>query len=158
VTGTEAFAFFALEVVRACTQLGVTVPAVRPIEQHQATVMSTPLALAYIDPKFWWEDQEEVIIKWSTLWLYADNKKMLRCVARHEAAHLALGHGLSYTKADALEAENQANDLIVALWNETRNCGLVLEGVYEPRPQSAQNRKPPRVRLRTYQGVPLRTP
>ena len=120
MTGAGALLYFTAQVAIVSQQLHVDMPQVRAISEDQRSALSSPLALAYIDPKFWWETEEEISIKWHVLW--SADKRMLRCIARHEVAHLALGGGLNWTKEESVRAEASADALIDKLWNEPAQC------------------------------------
>jgi len=122
MTGAAALAYFTLELARACGQLGTPAPAVHAIYVHERHPFTSPLVVAYVvptPPGF----EPEVDVMWHLLW--TEDRRLLRCVARHEAAHLALGHASGARNFDqAILFEDLADDLIVRRWHERPQCGL----------------------------------
>jgi hypothetical protein len=118
MTGAEALLYFSVQIATASTQLGIQPPAVRPLLTHQRSQMAPTNVVAYVTP-----DRSEVDVMWWALWTY--DKKTLRCVARHEALHVALGHGVFYTQAEGEAQHAQVDALLRSKWNEPAQCGLV---------------------------------
>ena len=122
MTGAAALAYFTLELGRACAQLGAPAPAVHAIYVHERHPAVSSLVVAYVNPTppgF----VPEVFVTWHLLW--GGNKPLLRCVARHEAAHLALGHASGARNEDQLVLfEDLADDVIARRWHERPQCGL----------------------------------
>jgi hypothetical protein len=122
VTGPEALAYITLEVGRACTQLGVAdCPAVCAVTVVDRYRLSSPTAAAYIVPEGIYPASIEVL--WWALWGF--EKKTLQCVARHEVAHIALGHTtLSADRAEAYERHRQVQVLMAQKWKQDSRCSL----------------------------------
>jgi hypothetical protein len=118
MNGAQGLAYFSLELVRASGQLGLEHPAkVRGVSVAERDPRAAANVVAYVTP-----DRTEVHVLWWALWKYG--KKTLRCVARHEALHIALGHE---APADLARAERQHQDVDEILrikWHEPKRCGL----------------------------------
>lgn len=123
MTGTAALAYFTLEMSRALTQLGVTDRplAVVGVTVYERDVRTPSNVVAYRIP-----DDPKVIridVMWWALWTY--DKRTLRCVARHEALHVALGHEVWHTSQEKDEQHAQVDALLKSKWNEPAQCGLL---------------------------------
>jgi len=118
MNGAQALTYFGLELARASAQLGLEhPPKVRPVTVAERDPRAAATVVAYVTP-----DRTEVHVLWWALWKYG--KKTLRCVARHEALHIALGHE---APGDPDRAERQHQDVDEVLrikWNEPKRCGL----------------------------------
>ena len=157
MTHVQALAFFLTEVTRASVQLSVPMPQVAIVEAHQRNPLAPSNAVAYLTPQFPYlgSKHREIVLVSRYLFIFGDNKPMLRCVARHEVAHIALGHNFNLTAWERDRSEGQVDELLKRLWNEPKQCSH--RGVrYESQPQRAKAGKPSPVRLRTHQGFPLR--
>ena len=118
MTGAQALAYFTLEVARASGQLGLEhPPKVRPVTVAERDPRAAVNAVAYVTP-----DRGEVHILWWALWKY--EKRTLRCVARHEAIHLALAHEAPKDPARAERQHQDVDEVLRIRWHEPARCGL----------------------------------
>lgn len=124
MTGAEALLYFTTQVAVACSQLNVTMPDVKAIRSEERSRMSGDNVVAYVAPKYWWKDHEEIDVLWSFLW--TADKKTLRCTARHEVAHLALGHGICFGQDQCDRNHAKVAELMRKKWDEDSRCGLQL--------------------------------
>jgi hypothetical protein len=118
MNGAQALAYFGLELARASGQLGLEhPPAVRAVTVAQRDRRAPSNVVAYLTP-----DRREVHVMSWALWGYS--RERLRCVARHEALHLALGHEETGDPARAARQHEDVDEVLHIKWNEPKGCGL----------------------------------
>ncbi len=121
-TGSRALAYFQREVGKAAEHWQLSAPGVGGIYVFERDPRASALVIAYVAPNapgF----EPEIRIMWWALW--AKNKRTLRCIARHEVAHIALGHtDGAHDEPERQRFEDQVNELLSLTWGEQPNCGL----------------------------------
>jgi hypothetical protein len=123
VTGAAALVFFGLEVARASAHFGLEPPKVTAICLHERNPLASSLVVAYVEPVVIPGSKPEVKIMWHALW--SKNKKTLRCIARHEVTHIALGQaGGARDQAEHDAFEDQVDGVLARTWREPLHCGL----------------------------------
>lgn len=116
MTGLEALTYFTLELTRASAAFMIEAPPVEPQHVQEFRRGVAPNVLAY---SIGTDRVRTVYVAWHVLW--SANKKQLRCLARHEAAHIAMQHG---TRTAAGEPEERdVNEVLRLRWREPQNCG-----------------------------------
>lgn len=125
MTGAEALAYFTIQIGIAANAVGVTPPTVRPIYLHERMRGASEMTLAYVRPcpPGFECDPADVDVMWHVLW--DGDKKRLRCIARHEVSHLALGHSHGALNNDQLALyERQVAYFQKFTWNEDSRCEM----------------------------------
>lgn len=122
MTFEEAVLVFTLEVTKAAKKLDLgSPPPVRVVsfdEAMAADPMLNPMTLAYVNPRS--PEPIVYILNWA-LWHggkdgQVASQEFLRCVARHEVAHVKVGH---------LDPGHIATgDLLWRTWRQTVSCDL----------------------------------
>ena len=121
MSGLDALAVFALELGRASAQLGIEAPQPVPIHVHERHRLAQSNALAYVVPAE--RGPYQIHVMWHFLW--SADRRTLRCVARHEALHLKLGHGQGAMSEGQRLGDEAAVDVeLVSRWGEPSCCGL----------------------------------
>ena len=122
MTGAAALAFFTLEVARASAHFGLEPPKATAICLQERDPRASALVVAYVVPTPP-GSEPEIKVMWHALW--SKNKKTLRCIARHEVTHIALGHaGGARDQAEHDVFEGQVDRVLTRTWREPLHCGL----------------------------------
>jgi hypothetical protein len=124
MTGAAALAYFTLEVGRASAAFGISAPpTVRAITVAERHPLASALAIAYVDPSTPAGFTPEIVVMWHLLW--SGDRRLIRCVARHEVAHVALGQQEgARDEAELARFEAAVNAELRARWHEPANCGV----------------------------------
>lgn len=120
MTGAEALVYFTLQVGLASSEVRIPAPLVRAVSSAEQDPRASLNVLAYVEPN---RVPASVAILWRALW--GEDKRTLRCIARHEVAHVVLAHEPPRDGARAAFQHVQVDVLLRQQWGEPGDCGLM---------------------------------
>lgn len=115
MTATAALTLFTIELGLACGKLGIPAPIVVPVHstENYSYVLHTPAGF-----------EPEVHVTYRLL--ESGDAKLVRCAARHEAAHLKLRHHVVIPVSKGVRKvwEREVDEITAKMWGEKKQCGM----------------------------------